>query len=77
MVREQRLEQEAERLVTRLPRNDLTAALDVLKKLLEMKRLTRERMHALRLLQDDPSSLDAKVYSLGIKVEFAPGPSAE
>lgn len=70
-------EQEAERILDTLSRNDFDAAVDALRRLMALRQLTPERMHTLRLLQDKPLSFDARVHARGIKVEIAPGPPAE
>lgn len=70
-------DQQAERILDALPRNDFDAAVDALRRLMALHRLTPERMHALRLLQDEPLSFDGRVHALGIRVVLAPGPPAE
>jgi len=68
---------EAERILNRVPWNDFAAAVDALRRLMALRELTPERMHALRLMQDKPLSFDGRVLALGIKIELAPGPPAE
>ena len=51
-------DQQAERILDTLSRNDFDAAVDALRRLMALQQLTPERMHTLRLLQDDPLSFE-------------------